>query len=484
MYENHERASRSARHQKKATKSHWKIIMALLIVLAVVLAGSYLKVQQVEIRRQKAARLTEQETVTLQKIQSQQDRSKIAFAKQISKEKQATTIFYTPKDIKLPEDVSEAQLKELVASEQERLKTSKPTILVGQVNVAKIAEHLESFALNVANYQWNGNKEVFEKADEQNTAPIYTNTETGEKITGKMVIESQENLLGIQQVIQQKILDQSKAPDKIIDAVLDMPRISFDNEMVYSPKSLHIKLPKNDTGVADIDLNYNDIRHFIKNDLIDPSALKADEDALDENGKYIALTFDDGPSPTTTPRLLDILRDKQVHATFFMLGQNAQEAPDVVKRVHEEGHEIASHSYSHPQLTALSSEELQKEMHDADKAIFEASGVLPKDVRPPYGAIDTKSAEIIGRPIIQWNIDSLDWKTKNTQAVIDRVNQTAQDGGIILMHDIHPTTVDAVGTVIDNLRNQGYQIVSVSQMLGDKAKPLNQYFGQTDHRKV
>ncbi len=464
MYENHERASRSARHQKKATKNHRKIIIALLIVLAVVLAGSYLKVQQVETHRQKAARLAEQETVTLQKIQSQQDRSKIAFDKQISKEKQATTIFYTPKDIKLPEDVSEAQLKELVANEQERLKTSKPTILVGQVNVAKIAEHLESFALNVANYQWNGNKEVFEKVDEKNTAPIYTNTETGEKITGKMVIESQENLLGIQQVIQQKIWDQSKAPDKIIDALLDMPRISFDNEMVYSPKSLHIKLPKND--------------------LIDPSALKAEEDALDENGKYIALTFDDGPSPTTTPRLLDILRDKQVHATFFMLGQNAQEAPDVVKRVHEEGHEIASHSYSHPQLTALSSEELQKEMHDADKAIFEASGFLPKNVRPPYGAIDTKSAEIIGRPIIQWNIDSLDWTTKNTQAVIDRVNQTAQDGGIILMHDIYPTTVDAVGTVIDNLRNQGYQIVSVSQMLGDKAKPLNQYFGQTDHRKI
>jgi peptidoglycan/xylan/chitin deacetylase (PgdA/CDA1 family) len=351
------------------------------------------------------------------------------------------------------------------------------------VEKQKRTDHLATYALNVETYDWESNEQTFKKENERTEKSIYINTDTGEEITSKALIGSKANLLAIQQVIQQKLLDDAKKPQDILDAVLDLPRIKFENA-TYTPEHLEIALPKNKTGIDKLTLDYSDVQSFIQTDLVDPNQLSEETTALDPNKKYVSLTFDDGPGGDTTPRLLQLLAEKDVKATFFMLGQMAEEFPQIVKDVHEQGHEIASHSYSHPQLNAIPKDKLKEQVRLTDKAIYNAAGILPRTLRPPYGAISPESAEVIGKPIIQWDIDSYDWDSKNTQAVIDRVNQTAFEGGIILMHDIHPTTIDAVGTVIDNLRAQGYEFVTTSQLLEQKEKPLYQYFGQTDAREI
>lgn len=488
MPKNIEYSRRSDRHKKSSKKrpsmSRWILVPLLLIILLLVTAGSYFGVKHYVEQKEKEEHFAVQEQKILKEIQEQQDQSELQTEKEVTKHSKQTAIVYIPKKGQVPNDLSKEKLEELLQKEQKKTKPSKAGIFVAHINEKKATEKLKNQSLSVDSYLWNDQKEVFEKQEELSGESLYTLVETGEKVTGKTLIESEENLLGIQQVIQQKILDQAKEPDKIIDAVLNLPRISFKDEIDYSPEKVHIHLPDNKTGVNDIDLDFNEIQPFIKTDLVDPKFLENKQPPNEKDGKQIALTFDDGPNAETTPKLLEILKEKDVNATFFMLGKNAQEAPDVVKKVHEQGHEIASHSYSHPQLNALSEKEVREEVHKADKAIFEASGILPRSLRPPYGAIDKKSAEIVGKPIIQWNIDSLDWQSKNAQSVIATVNQAAQDGGIILMHDIHPSTVEAVGTVIEELKNQGYEIVTVSQMLGNQEKPLTQYFGQDDHRKV
>ncbi|MDT2698666.1 polysaccharide deacetylase family protein, partial [Enterococcus gallinarum] len=164
---------------------------------------------------------------------------------------------------------------------------------------------------------------------------------TGKEITNKDLIPDEGSLLGIQQVIQQSILDQAKEPEKIIDAVLTMDRISYDSKMTYTPDELTIVLPKNSTGTSKVTLKYKDIAPFIDTDLVSQESIKDTLPALDENKKYVALTFDDGPNNSSTLDLLNILKTDNVKATFFMLGQMVDQNPDVAKQVHDEGHEVA-----------------------------------------------------------------------------------------------------------------------------------------------
>lgn len=183
-----------------------------------------------------------------------------------------------------------------------------------------------------------------------------------------------------------------------------------------------------------------------------------------EGKKLAALTFDDGPSAATTPRLLDILYEKNVPATFFELGTAASANPEIVKRVVNEGHELASHTMSHQNLATLSGGGVRSET-DGAAAVFESIiGYRPKLVRPPYGSINDTVRANIGAPMILWSVDTLDWKYKNTASILGYTMSEVYDGAIILMHDIHPTSVEAVPTVIDTLRADGYEFVTVSEL--------------------
>lgn len=180
--------------------------------------------------------------------------------------------------------------------------------------------------------------------------------------------------------------------------------------------------------------------------------------------KLVALTFDDGPYPATTDRLLGILREKEVQATFFELGTMASRYPEVTKRVYDEGHELASHTMSHRQLNKISAGEVAAEVGGARGVIKDITGEEPSLVRPPYGLINNIVIEQAGAPIILWTVDTEDWKSKDAGAVLERTKVTVFDGAVILLHDIYESSVDAAGMIIDELRKDNYEFVTVSEL--------------------
>lgn len=184
-----------------------------------------------------------------------------------------------------------------------------------------------------------------------------------------------------------------------------------------------------------------------------------------EGKMLIALTFDDGPSGTTTPQLLDILHEKDVFATFFMLGNMARNNPDIVKRVEKEGHEVASHTMYHQNLNRLSATAVQADIDEANAVFQDTLEHIPTFTRPPYGNANDTVRNIIGTPLILWSVDTLDWKNKNTDDILSTTMSQVHDGAIILMHDIHPTSVEAVPTLIDTLRANGYEFVTLSELV-------------------
>ena len=187
------------------------------------------------------------------------------------------------------------------------------------------------------------------------------------------------------------------------------------------------------------------------------------------DGPYIAMTFDDGPSPETTPRLLDILKQRNIKATFFMIGQNAERNPEIVKRILAEGHEIGNHSWTHPQLAKLSDDRVTEEITKTQNAIKNASGYTPTLLRPPYGSITARQKEWIenqfGLSVILWSVDPFDWKRPGASVIEQRILAGAAPGAIILSHDIHKQTVDSMPATLDALAAKGYKFVTVSQLI-------------------
>src|SRR3984893_7270322 len=184
---------------------------------------------------------------------------------------------------------------------------------------------------------------------------------------------------------------------------------------------------------------------------------------------YIAMTFDDGPSAENTPRLLEILKQRNIKATFFLIGQNAAANPDIVRRILADGHEIGNHSWTHPQLSKLSDDRVTVEINKTQDAIKEASGFTPTILRPPYGAITARQREWVesqfGLSIILWSVDPFDWKRPGASVITQRILSQARPGSIILSHDIHKQTVDAMPATLDGLLAKGYKFATVSQLI-------------------
>lgn len=189
---------------------------------------------------------------------------------------------------------------------------------------------------------------------------------------------------------------------------------------------------------------------------------------LDPNKPMLALTFDDGPSYESTKIIVDTLKQYDANATFFVLGQHIEKGQtknrELLKESFDNGNEIASHTYDHKQLTLLSVEQMQKEASSTSDLIKEVTGKAPTLLRPPYGASNDTVEATLKYPFILWSVDTLDWKTKNTDATIQAVLNGAKDGAVILMHDIHMPTAEAVKTIVPELINRGYQLVTVSEL--------------------
>ncbi len=186
-----------------------------------------------------------------------------------------------------------------------------------------------------------------------------------------------------------------------------------------------------------------------------------------ENLKKIALTFDDGPHPVYTPLLLDGLAKRKVKATFFITGENAENYPDLVKRMQEEGHLIGNHTYSHIQLTQDNREQFKAELMKTNTIIEEITGQGVTYVRPPYGSWDKTFEKELNMIPVLWSIDPLDWCCDDAACVVRKVESAAEENAIILLHDSYPSTVTAALQIVDDLQKQGYVFVTVEEILFD-----------------
>ena len=184
---------------------------------------------------------------------------------------------------------------------------------------------------------------------------------------------------------------------------------------------------------------------------------------------YIAMTFDDGPHASNTPRLLDILRARNVRATFYVVEPNVKRYPHIMQRIVAEGHEIGNHTITHRNLTKLSDQAIRHELGQTHNAIISVTGVAPQTMRPPFGALGARQREMIrrefGYPAVFWSVDPEDWKRPGVGVVTRRLVEGATPGGILLAHDIHAPTISAVPGVLDELLRRGYRFVTVSELI-------------------
>lgn len=192
--------------------------------------------------------------------------------------------------------------------------------------------------------------------------------------------------------------------------------------------------------------------------------------AGDPQHRRVAMTFDDGPHPSLTPRLLDMLRVRRVRATFYVIGSLVRAHPQLVRRMVDEGHELGNHTWGHPFLSRHGAARVLSELDRTAQIIWETVGHVPVTMRPPYGAITERQSRMIhaerNMPTVMWSVDPQDWRRPGSGVVASRIVQGADNGSIILAHDIHAPTVNAMPAALDGLIARGFRFVPMSTMLG------------------
>ena len=187
------------------------------------------------------------------------------------------------------------------------------------------------------------------------------------------------------------------------------------------------------------------------------------------NGKYIAMTFDDGPVASNTTRVLNMLKQRNIKATFYVIGRRAKNNPAIMRRMVAEGHEVGNHTWTHGNLKKMSNSQVRSELNRTRDVIIASTGIKPRTMRPPYGALSTRQRKMIfsefGYPAIFWDVDPEDWKKPGISVIRNRIVSHTKAGSIILLHDLHKSSVDAVPSTLDALLRKGYKFVTVSQLI-------------------
>lgn len=189
-----------------------------------------------------------------------------------------------------------------------------------------------------------------------------------------------------------------------------------------------------------------------------------------EGSKRIALTFDDGPRGKITESILEVLKENEVKATFFVLGENGKRYPKILERIRDEGHQLTNHSYNHPNFAKMDVENVKKQLDDTNKIIEKVIGKKNYYYRPPYGSITKSQKENIRKNMdmisVMWNVCPEDWKkTVNTEFISTFLIENAKNNGIVLLHD-YQKTAEALKTAIPELKNKGYEFITIEELIG------------------
>lgn len=209
---------------------------------------------------------------------------------------------------------------------------------------------------------------------------------------------------------------------------------------------------------------------------------QSDPNNVDTAAPMVAFTFDDGPNPTYTQRILDVLNANYSHATFFVVGNNAEQYPEVLQSIIASGSEIGNHTYHHKNLTKEDADSVEQEVSGVNRAVKSATGEKATLIRPPYGAYNEDVLAQLTEPVVLWDLDTEDWESRNAKVIADKVISSVKDGDIVLMHDIYDSTAEAVELMVPKLKEMGFQIVSVSQMAQYKGRTLElgKAYGEID----
>jgi len=247
--------------------------------------------------------------------------------------------------------------------------------------------------------------------------------------------------------------------------------ISYDLTRINDSKSSNVKAELDVITETDITIE--------PDTFIEPDTTMEPDTTIEptpiEEIKYIALTFDDGPSSSLTPQLIDALNKYNAKATFFLVGSMAQSNPNIVKMAYENGNEIGNHTYYHPYLTRISEDQINSELQSTADLIMSITGSYPTLLRPTYGEHNEFTDNIAmehNLAVILWNVDTLDWLYKDADYVYNYISSNLNDGNVILLHDIHPTSVEAAIRILQDYSEKGYKFVTISELFNIKDVPL------------
>ena len=302
------------------------------------------------------------------------------------------------------------------------------------------------------------------------------NLESGQQTTLQDIFDpNTDYLAALSKLALQKLREQTESYDEYMASVGLMPK--EENFAVFAPEPEGLRLFFSPYQVApwaygmpEVLIKWDELQNVLRAQYL-PVDLRLTGSPKEE--KLIALTFDDGPHPINTVKLLDGLKKRDVRCTFFLVGERAQEQKELIGRMVAEGHSIGNHTYSHRGLNGLSLSQVQEELNKADEAIEAVTGQKPKLLRPPFGFWEEEYTPFVGKTVVFWSIDPDDWGHRNTSYLVKHIVKNAHDGDIILLHDMLPTSVEAALQVIDQLQKDGFTFVTVDELMEKRLADAN-----------
>lgn len=360
------------------------------------------------------------------------------------------------------EEDFQSQLKE----EEDRLFFFKKGELTIESTIYKLTEDIQQIKIH--------SNQSFKKQEKDTYKTIAYNVTDGEIVPLQNIIEDQDKKRDLLQSLIEENAKGQVNKEKLDEFINDYDQLNWiiDREK----ETFHIYFNPGDISdqAEDISLSYTDVyplltaaykEALISDDL--KAKIKEEQQQKLNESKKIAITFDDGPGEEGTEEILQSLAEYDAKATFFMLSQSAEKYPDLAKKVADQGHEIANHSITHPDLKKVDEGQAKEEIETSKETITDITGKEPTLFRPPYGSYSETVTDIAAESnqnIVLWSLDTRDWESLNAEQMYENVVDNTKPGSIILMHDIHHATADAVPDILKELSDEGYEFVTVSEL--------------------